>query len=72
MKRKEMINKIRDLLLDPNYTSAIARAHDILLMVEEQGMLPPINTCKLVPDDMRPGMLKHSETKREWDKEEMS
>lgn len=36
--------------------------------VNELGMLPPTNTCKLIPDPIRGGQ-KHSESKREWDDE---
>ena len=57
-------------LQGPNIAQIDTLCENILSMVEEQGMLPPTNTCKLIPDDLRGG-IKHSPTKREWDDEEV-
>lgn len=77
MKRHEMVEKIANFLMD-GYSKehqthdtgifCLAQADTIVAMIQEAGMLPPINTCKIIPDGK--GGFKHSETKREWDDED--
>ena len=69
MKRSEMLSDIVDVL--ENYAGNDCSPHLdvaelILSRIEEAGMLPPTNTCKLIPDELRGG-VKHSPAKREWD-----
>lgn len=71
MKRSKMIKEISyflEMYLDEPERHENTARH-ILDLVEKQGMLPPVNTCRLIPDPLRPGYHKHSETKREWDEE---
>lgn len=69
MKRSEMVVLIAEHLIEPKSEDLMVVASQILKRIEDRGMLPPTNTCKLVPDTNRGG-FKHSETKREWDSEE--
>jgi len=71
MKRSEAIKTIVKELVDqlqaPQSLNTACIAHDILFRLEALGMLPPINTCHLVPHE--DGSTKHSSSKREWDEE---
>ena len=77
MKRSSFIEDVASLLISSsisfekefNYKEAKRIAETIELYTKQIGMLPPINTCVLVPDPLRPGYHKHSESKREWDEE---
>lgn len=68
MKRSKMVLEIEerlDELYSPfNYHNNYA-AIDILKLIEELGMLPPVNTCKVVDG-------KHTPSERSWDNEENS
>lgn len=67
MKRSEMIEVIAKRL-NPIGVST-PTCEEILDLVEEAGMLPPVNICKVIPDATRGG-YKHSPTAREWDDED--
>jgi hypothetical protein len=77
MTRKEMLKKIEVALEnsfggDPDtgetlYPHTDYMAYVVLKTVEELGMLPPNNACKLIPDGN--GGFKHNPTLREWDEE---
>lgn len=73
MKRSEALGIIEDELIfyahHKDYLNSEDVAKLILNNLEARGMLPPVNTCKLIPDPQRPGYHKHSESKREWDEE---
>lgn len=43
-------------------------AEAIAAEVDDLGFLPPTNTCKLIPDEIRGGM-KHSPAERKYDEE---
>lgn len=72
MKRSQMLAIIRATLrnygVEPCPNKHDDMAEDILNTVEEFGMLPPTNTCTIVPDEVHGG-FRHSETKRAWDEE---
>lgn len=75
---KELVAKGLELSVEiqnsPEYENLSVREYDLLItdkllaFLEEQGMLPPPQECKLVPDHLRGG-VKHSECKRVWDEE---
>lgn len=67
MKRSEMIRNLSWLIDDNGHKDSKELADLILDTIEEDGMLPPLNTVKTIPDGN--GDFKHSETKREWDEE---
>lgn len=68
MKRSEMLKKITSIVGDPwIFLEPHEYAAKVLDAIEEAGMLPPTNTCKLIPDGK--GGEKHSESKRAWDEE---
>lgn len=71
MKKSEMIEEIVRLLPDISNvnTSPEILAESILDTILSKGMLPPVNTCRIVPDKVRGGH-KHSPTAREWDNED--
>lgn len=70
MKRTEMRSKIAALL--EKHKNNCCGPHDVaryvLELVEEAGMLPPTQTCKLIEDTVRGG-LKHGPSERVWDEE---
>ena len=69
MKRSEMRSLLKEIVeTHKPCCNDWTIAEFLLAKIEEVGMLPPTNECKLVPDDHRGG-TKHSETKREWDQE---
>lgn len=69
MKRSEMIDKLEGkLVAELSYSFTREEISDILKIIEEEGMLPPTQTCKLVPDTYRGGM-KHGPCQRIWDEE---
>lgn len=75
MKRSKMKNDVLAPILaafkvDPHPRSPYMEAEYLLQTLEDLGMLPPLTECKLVDDPLRPGTLKHSEVKREWEKED--
>lgn len=72
MKRSEMIEKICNTYNDVKCGDEIMTeylADKILIIIEEAGMLPPINTCKVITDGK--GNFKHSPTERKWDDEDL-
>lgn len=73
MKKSDAAEKLDKLINDEGLMLGADNKSDCLrlldFLVSELGMLPPTNTCRLVPDEKRPGMMKHSECKREWDDE---
>jgi hypothetical protein len=69
MKKSEAALAIAEFLIEPKSDDPICTAEQILERLEKFGMLPPTNTCRLVEDELRPDMTKHSESKREWDPE---
>ena len=70
MKRSEMVVLIAEHLIEPKSEDPMVVASQILQRMEDRGMLPPTNTCRVIPDTSPRGGFKHSETKREWDSEE--
>lgn len=71
MKRCEMVTLIADTyneykLGDELMPEIIA---DVILdRMEKKGILPPVQTVTLIPDELRGGM-KHSPSQRVWDEE---
>jgi hypothetical protein len=78
MKRSEAINKLMHKVISPveiitkkNYDAGIyeMRAKNLLDFIEKElGMLPPTQTCKMVPDTYHGGE-KHGPAQRVWDEE---
>lgn len=66
MKRSEMLKIIEKALNWPEGCSPI----DVLDVVEEAGMLPPVQAPSLVPDTYNGHGMKHGPCQRVWDKEE--
>ena len=73
MKRSEMVDKIKQHLLcydlDLDDEELEDEAYFILSIVENNGMLPPTSTCKLVPDTYHGG-IKHGPIGHNWDDED--
>lgn len=72
MKRSEMIELMHDTLYK-NYGHSdldlsIPEVEKLLTLIEESGMLPPIQTPSLVEDTYNGG-TKHGPAQRVWDKE---
>lgn len=82
MKRSEMIEKValalaKDFEGDPTFEPTESQmfmfrglATAALNAVEQLGMLPPLNTVRVIPNDLRPNTLMHSEVKHSWDEED--
>ena len=71
MKRSKMIEVICDAYNNVKCGDEIMTeflANNILESIEESGMLPPTQECKLVPDELRGG-IKHGPALRVWDEE---
>jgi hypothetical protein len=71
MKRSEMVELIRAAVQESNADFGwyeTEQAEFVLKAIEEAGILPPTNTCKLIPDETKGG-TKHSPSERKWDDE---
>lgn len=71
MKRSQVINNISDIICDYKYyserNSSDLYANRILDYLEEMGMLSPLSTVKAIPNELRPGTIKHTQVKHERD-----
>lgn len=72
MKRSDMIELmwkfIQTVERDYDYYMEKHDTEELLNKMEQAGMLPPLQQCKVIPDEVRGG-FKHSECKREWEEE---
>ena len=70
MKRSEAVEEIKEALMH-NYDGCDIEttASIVLFALEELGMLPPLSTVRVVPNESRPGTLMHTQAKHEWDEE---
>lgn len=72
MKRSQAVQKIKKELNDwftTDYKFDDYDCESILDIVESLGMLPPLSTVKAIPNELRPGTMKHTQVKHEWDEE---
>jgi hypothetical protein len=70
MKRSEMVNLIwqyiQEVERDYDRYMEEENASELLLKIEQAGMLPPPQTNKIIYDEKGP---KHNEATRQWDDE---